>query len=201
MRKFHPAAETTTQASVESESSCETSCNSKEDKSNEWDRDPEIELDFALSSDSDDEECEKAVEATDDSLTIGRIERKRTTPDPVRAPMKKKVKSGPSTPVDDGDKKGQSGCELVKDSENKVDKGVQCSTLRCEHCKIDFEDEDDILFAIHRGWHNLSEPFQCNLCGDKCGKDRLSIATLEDIIASNFMVEHVMKRDRNQTLQ
>ena len=80
MRKFHPAAETTTQASVESKSSCGTSCDFKEDKSNEWDRDPEIELDFALSSDSDDEECEKAAEATDDSLTIGRIERKRTRP-------------------------------------------------------------------------------------------------------------------------
>ena len=61
MGKFHPAAETTT--SVESESSCESSCDSKEDKSNESDRDPEIELDFALSSDSDDEECEKAAEA------------------------------------------------------------------------------------------------------------------------------------------
>ena len=138
MRKFQTAAETTTQASVKSESSCETSCNSKENKSNEWDRDPEIEIDFALSSDSDDEECEKAAEATDDSLTIGLIERKRTTPDPVRAPMKKKVKSGPSTPMDNGDKKGQSGCDLVKDSVSKVGKGVQCSTLRCEHCKIDF---------------------------------------------------------------
>ena len=37
--------------------------------------------------------------------------------------------------------------------------------------------------------------------GKSAGTDRLSIAILEDIIASNFVVEHVMKRDRNKTLQ
>ena len=56
--------------------------------------------------------------------------------------------------------------KVSKPVQGTMEKAVQVSLLKCEHCKIHFE--DDILFAIHRGWHNLLDPFQCNMCGEQC---------------------------------
>ena len=46
------------------------------------------------------------------------------------------------------------------------DMGLQVSVSghRCDPYGITFEDE--IAFAIHRGWHSHGDPFLCNLCGE-----------------------------------
>ena len=54
--------------------------------------------------------------------------------------------------------------KVSKSVQGTMEKAVQVSLLKCEHCKIPFE--DDILFAIDRGWHNLSDPFKCDMCGE-----------------------------------
>ena len=38
--------------------------------------------------------------------------------------------------------------------------------LRCGYCGVSFDDE--IVFSIHRGWHNHSNPSICNMCGEEC---------------------------------
>ncbi|XP_044751261.1 protein hunchback isoform X2 [Coccinella septempunctata] len=39
-------------------------------------------------------------------------------------------------------------------------------SLRCPHCCITFDDM--ALFTIHMRFHNFSDPFTCNSCGQKC---------------------------------
>ena len=152
--------------------------------SEEWDNDPDVELDVAVSDSSessDEDDGQKSVEETkmasikvteelkmDQELTLGRTERKHTNPDPVKAPIKMKDKE---TVVENRPKRKLISNELNVSGESKfrkvqdiMDSVVQVSLPKCEHCKIHFEDE--ILFAIHRGWHNVTDPFQCNMCGE-----------------------------------
>jgi len=51
------------------------------------------------------------------------------------------------------------------------DVGTQCVTADdpwrwCGHCDIGFH--DDVMYSIHMGCHSVSEPFTCNVCGQKC---------------------------------
>lgn len=37
----------------------------------------------------------------------------------------------------------------------------------CRHCEVIFKNQ--ILFELHMGLHSRTDPFQCNMCGNKCG--------------------------------
>ena len=194
VKKFHPVSATCTSASElsseESKSANTPSIQIQTDK-DDWDKDPEIELDYNVSSSGSSEEensedseqeqssgktkAESEKDISQEELTLGRAQRKPCTPQPVRAPIKKKldVTSQPAAAKKPKVSQKNSG-SAAKDLKGvKVslidteDKAVQVSpTLRCDHCEITFHDE--IVHAIHRGWHSIRDPFQCNMCGELC---------------------------------
>ena len=165
------ASETSTQATVTRKLSSSSS------EKEEWDRDPQVELDLECSEseDSDPEETvlqEKpkspskvAVEKTPKvDLALGRTYRKPTVPNRVYAPVKEKPEQ-PAVPA----KKlctavvGKSSVIDTMDRETQVQPEL---VLRCGYCGVSFDDE--IVFSIHRGWHNHSNPSICNMCGEEC---------------------------------
>ena len=116
--KFHPVAETVTSLEDSQPTGTGTSgADSKPESAREdfedWDNDPGVEFDLAVSDSSeisgkdDEQDNEESVEETelpkikvteelkvDDTLILGRIERKRTAPEKPRAPIRKKNVGG-----------------------------------------------------------------------------------------------------------
>ena len=95
-KKFRPISATSTSAPSDNDSQVASS-ETQEEYFDEWDRDPEIELDYSEGESSEEEELSEAssdtAETAEDKnreLTLGRIERKRTSPGPVKAPIKRK---------------------------------------------------------------------------------------------------------------
>ena len=185
--KLHPVAETVT--SLEDSQPTGTGTSEAESRpgsaknAEDWDNDPDVELDLAVLDSfesSDEDDGQKSVEETkiptikvteelkmDQELTLGCTERKHTNLYPVKAPIKMKDKE---TVVENRPKRklisnelNVSGESKVREVQDTMDSAVQVSLPKCEHCRIHFEDE--ILFATHRGWHNVTDPFQCNMCG------------------------------------
>ena len=192
--KFHPVSATCTSASElgseESNSANTPSIQIQTDK-DDWDKDPEIELDYNVSSsgsseeeNSEDSEKEQSSGKTkaglvkdinQEELTLGRAQRKPCTPQPVRAPIKKKLDVTSQSAAAKKPKVSQKDSESASKDLKGVkvslidteDKAVQVApTLRCDHCEITFDDE--IVHAIHRGWHRIRDPFQCNICDELC---------------------------------
>ena len=182
MKRFHPVEETVTssEASETSTKAAETrKLSSSSSEKEEWDRDPlvELDLDCSESEDSDPEKTvllqEKpksaskvAVEIEPKSdLTLGRTHRKPTVPNRVYAPVKEKSAEQPEVPA----KKlctamvGKASTIETMDRETQVQPEL---VLRCGYCGVSFDDE--IVFSIHRGWHNHSNPSICNMCGEEC---------------------------------
>ena len=96
-KKFHPVTATVAPAPSNNEDSQLDSSETQEENFDERDRDPEIELDYSEGESSEEEEPSEVssdtVEIAEDKnrkLSLGRVERKRTTPDPVKAPIKRK---------------------------------------------------------------------------------------------------------------
>ena len=60
-------------------------------------------------------------------------------------------------------------CELDVPVANKSNEvvGKAAKVRECTNCGISFD--DDVMFSIHMGMHNLTDPFVCNLCGHPCG--------------------------------
>ena len=181
MKRFHPMAETVTSSGASETSTQATvtrKLSSSSSEKEEWDRDPLVELDLDCSEteDSDSEETELqekpkslvkvAVEiAPKVDLTLGRTHRKPTVPNRVYAPVKEKSAKQPEVPA----KKlctamvGKASTIETMDRETRVQPEL---VLRCGHCGVSFDDE--IVFSIHRGWHNHSNPSICNMCGEEC---------------------------------
>ena len=184
--KFHPVTETVTSAVSDAPPAI-----SKRDTqlSEDWDHDPEVMLDYSdtgsfrpsksVESDkdksSDDDEVIEKIE--NEALTLGRIKRKPCEPQPVMAPIKKKIggidqattvmksklqqtDSGP------GDQELRKIKVTTIETQDKKTQVSAAMTLRCEYCQISFDDE--IIYSIHRGWHNHRDPYQCNMCGEIC---------------------------------
>ncbi|MCG8035056.1 MAG: hypothetical protein JAZ03_23165, partial [Candidatus Thiodiazotropha taylori] len=191
VKKFHPVSATCTSTSELDSKENKREKVRAQTETDDWDKDPEIELDYTISSssssDEDKSEDSDQVESCDEAhaepeknisegeLTIGRTQRKPCTPQPVRAPLKKKLEiQRESTTVKKPKVIQKDSGAVAKDLKGvnvsfkeTHDKEVQVSpTFRCEHCQITFDDE--IVYAIHRGWHSLRHPFQCNLCGELC---------------------------------
>ena len=181
VKKFHPVSATCTSASeLDNEKSKSETMPSKQIQpdTDEWDKDPGIELDFSVSESSssdetsDESNVETEKEVNNDEFIIGRMQRKPCTPNPVLTPAKRKPDLV-SQPVPNKKPKvslneaGSVANEMkgIKTSViDTADKEIQaCSNLRCDSCGISFDDE--IVHAIHRGWHSLRDPFRCNLCG------------------------------------
>ena len=97
-KKFISAAATSAPSDNDSQvASSET----QDENFDEWDRDPEIDLDYSEGESSEEEEPSEAsndtakiAEDKNRELTLGRIERKRTSPGPVKAPIKRKETDG-----------------------------------------------------------------------------------------------------------
>ena len=95
-----------------------------------------------------------------------------TTPEKPRASIRKKDVGGQKRETTREEKRMIADLG-VSDVRVKVQRTDRASTDRadqvelpeCEHCKILFS--DDIIYAIHRGWHNHADPLQCNLCGER----------------------------------
>lgn len=111
--------------------------------------------DISKASDKEETDASNAEENID-KLALGRTMRQPTEPFPVRAPLKPKK----DLLVKALDKETQVSPELI---------------LRCEHCKVSFDDE--IIFAIHSGWHNHANPFTCNMSGENAQAGIFSILT------------------------
>ena len=182
MRKFHPVAETVT-SSEASETSTKAavtrnSSSSASSDKEEWDRDPlvELDLDCSESEESDPEETKvqekpkspskvAAEIAPKVNLTLGRTHRKPTAPSRVCAPVKDKSAEQQEVPA----KKlctTAVGKTSAKETMNKETQVQPELVQRCGYCGVSFDDE--IVFSIHRGWHNHSNPSICNMCGEEC---------------------------------
>ena len=57
----------------------------------------------------------------------------------------------------------------INDDDNDVVEFVLANStdlVMCKHCNIIFMDKT--LYHLHMGLHNLNDPWQCNMCGQKC---------------------------------
>ncbi|XP_072033941.1 uncharacterized protein [Amphiura filiformis] len=50
----------------------------------------------------------------------------------------------------------------------------QTSSYKCDHCLIIFLDH--VMYTIHMGCHGFRDPFECNICGQRC-RDRYEFAS------------------------
>ena len=178
VKRYHPVSSTCAAAS-----SKEFGASSEQSGFDELGSDPEVNVDYEDvrssesendSEGSDHETVDSSKDEADEDLTLGRTHRKRTEPEKVRAPKRQKKENAVELPkiitekamVDDrkisGSKETMNWPKLhVKDM------GVQVTVTghRCDPCGITFDDE--IAFAIHRGWHSHGDPFLCNMCGER----------------------------------
>ena len=129
----------------------------------DWDNDPAVEVAAPI------------TDSSHSSETEGRMFRKRTAPMPVMAPVKSlREQAGPS-------------CMSVAVIQGSVGstKGTQTEVMpqtplgpiyKCKDCGIAYDEA--AMYHIHMGSHSWNAPFDCNVCGEKCGdKIRFQIHT------------------------
>ena len=112
-------------------------------------------------------DCEPDIQVCVPDREEGRTVRKRTSPQPVLAPKRKR----PETEFPTRSDVGQNHCteQEIQAAAEVRDFSVQTEDTeihRCIHCGIVFE--DIAMFCVHMGCHSLNSPFQCNVCGEKC---------------------------------
>lgn len=94
-----------------------------------------------------------------------------------------KSKQGKSRATDCSQQSWQTSCDESPKSQPAKSRrsSHQLDWYECQHCGIIFPDQ--ILYSMHMGYHNKSDPFQCNLCGQRT-KDR------RDFFSHISMVAH-----------
>ena len=108
----------------------------------------------------------------DQDVTIGRVVKKRTAPQPVHA-QAKKCNTGVCVQTSSIELmvNGIPACPELKDIGVQVNINVDQSGNSCNHCGITFQ--DITMYYVHMGCHSMNDPYECNVCGKGCS-DRVS---------------------------